>query len=336
MTNVIYPVMKVISGKGNPNLKELKNISVKDSMRYLLKPGSMKGKYLGACLDSCRWGSMTTVAWEMDVRSLMNFIRKWRRENNDNEELYHEAPIDELYKKFELPYINHDKCPRNKNHKETFKDSLGRLRCGHRTVEEYKPNFLREYCAGFDELSQMKTKGFYEDSPQDQSYEGDEGWECPEPEVSNYLNKLERYESEEPTEEVVDVCYTIMSDKNLHLSFETILERLNLAPRTKTVYCGTHYLESGVYLDIMSSCNRLDELDESDKQIYELTETCPGHEEINKFTEFPFDGWDLAYYLLRWKQQKNIFGKEPKWFAEKQEYWRDTNSRRYVRISSED
>lgn len=327
MTNIIYPFIKVISGKGSPNLKELENISVKDSMKYLLKSGNMKGKYLGACLDSCRWGSMTTVAWEMDIRSLMNFIGKWRRENNDNELLYHEMSIDELYKKFELPYINHEKCSRDENHKEAFRDGAGRLRCGHRIVEKHKPNFLREYNAGFDELSQMEVTSFYEDSPQDPSYEGDEKWEYPEPEFSNYLKKLERYESEEQTEEVVDVCYAILSDKNLPLSFETILERLNLSSRTKTVYCNDDYF---------SRCRRLDELDESDREIYKLRENCPGHEEINKFTEFPFDGWDLAYYLLRWKQQKNIFGTEPKWFAEKNEYWHNTNSRRYVRISSDD
>lgn len=288
MSSIIYPFIKVLGGKGNPNLKELENISPKQSIEYLMKPENMRGKYLGACLDSCRWGSMTTVAWETDIRGLMNVIQKWRDENNDNESLYHEMTIETLYKKFELPYINYDKCPRDKNHKETFKDGLGRLRCGNRTVNKYKPSFLEEYDAAFDELSQMKVKDIYENSPINPSYNGDEEWVYPEPEFSNYLKDIERYKLEKPTEEVVDVCYAIISDKNIPLAFETVLKRLDIQPPTE------------------------------------------------KFVEFSFDGWDLAYYLLRWKQQEDIFGTEPKWFAEKHENWHNTNSELYSRISSED
>ncbi len=314
MSRVIYPFMKVLNGKGSPNLKELENVPVKDSMDYLMQQGNMKGKYLGACLDSCRWGSMTTVAWELDLRSLMKFIQKWREENNDNENLYHEEPIEKLYTKFELPYINHEKCPRNKEHKDIFRDGIGKLRCGHRTVEKYKPGFLKEYEGGFDELSQMKIKNFYENSPEDPSYDGEEGWEYPEPDYTNYLKKLEKYNQEKPIEEVIDVCYAIMSDNNIPLSFENILERLNLSPKTKTVYCNGDYYLSG-------PCKRLDELDKYDREHYEYVNFCPGHEEINKWVEFPFAGWDLAYYLLKWKQQENVFGIGPEWFAEKNETW---------------
>src|SRR3989344_967783 len=201
MGGVIYPFMKALFGE-NPNLKELENVSPKKSLEYLMKPGNMKDKYLGACLDSCRWGSMTTVAWDMNVRGLMSFIQKWRDENNDNEDLYHEEPIDKLYTKFELTYINHEKCPRNKKHENNFLDGGGRLRCGHRNIEKMKPNFIEEFDKGYDEFSQMKVKGFCEDKPIDPSYEDDDGnYIRPEPGFTDYLKKLEKYESEKPVEE---------------------------------------------------------------------------------------------------------------------------------------
>lgn len=63
-----YPFVKVLSGEGNPNLEKLENMKPKKAMKYLMEPGKMEGKYLGACLDSCRWGSQTTVLWETDIR----------------------------------------------------------------------------------------------------------------------------------------------------------------------------------------------------------------------------------------------------------------------------
>jgi hypothetical protein len=326
MGSVIYPFIKAISGQGNPNLKELENISPKESAEYLMKLGNMEGKYLGACLDSCRWGSMTTVAWDMNVRGLMSFIQKWRDENNDNEDLYHEEPIDKLYTKFELPYINHEKCPRNKKHENNFLDGEGRLRCGHRSIDKMKPSFIQEYDRGYDELSQMKIKGFCEDKPSDPSYLDDnDDYIRPEPHFSNYSKKIKKYDSEKPIEEIVDVCYAIISDKDSVLSFETILERMNLQPTIKTVYCNGDSFNGG-------PCRRLDELDESARRIVKYSRNCRGHEEQNNLTEFPFDGWDLAYYLLRWKQQSE----SPPWFAKKHEDWHGINSKKYPRKSSDD
>jgi len=282
--------------------EKLKNKSSKESFNYFMEPGNMRGEYLGACLDNCRLGSMTSVAWETDIRGLMKFIEKWRKENNDDENLYHEIPIDELYNRFELPYINHDECPRDKKHKDTFKDSLGRLRCGHKTIKMIRPSFMVSYNSGTDEFSQMETKEYYEEEPSDPSYEDNEGEiDCPEEMWEKYLLDVEKWEDEKPTEKVVDVCYAILSDKNVIMPFETALERMNLSLRFKTTYW-----DSSNYLYCRKDSSAV---------------FCQGHKEPSKFIEFPFDGWDMAYYLLRWKQQKEIFGKEPQWFAKKHEFW---------------
>ncbi|MEK6880173.1 MAG: hypothetical protein AABY22_11215, partial [Nanoarchaeota archaeon] len=85
--------------------------SQKKQFEFLMQNGNMRGHYLGACLDSCRWGGQTTVMWETNIKELMDFIQNWREQNNDDPNLYHELPIERLYKRFELPHIDHEKCP---------------------------------------------------------------------------------------------------------------------------------------------------------------------------------------------------------------------------------
>lgn len=325
---VYYQFEKIISGicggiGRDPNITSLKNISREKAFSLLMQAGKMKGQYLGACLDSCRWGSMTTCCWPTDIHGLMAFIQKWRDENNDNESLYHEMPIEQVYKKFELPRISYDKCPRDENHKETFEDSAGRIRCGHRTVLEMKLSFIETlFPSSVDELSQTRYTPIYENEPKEPHHFDDDTEEeyCDDEEYNFYLKEMERYEAEEPVQ-VLDVCYSIIKEpENMPLAFETLLRRLNIQPETKTVYCGSR--------SEFSRCRRLDELDETDRRLAENTEHCPGHEERNNQVEFTFDGWTLAYYLLRWKQQGNA-----PWNAEKKEVWRP---REYLRVCSED
>lgn len=54
MSSVTHHFIKIYSRGVSPNLKEFENISPKKFMYYLMQPGSMKDKYLGACLDSSR------------------------------------------------------------------------------------------------------------------------------------------------------------------------------------------------------------------------------------------------------------------------------------------
>lgn len=307
-----YTLIKAFSGKGNPNLEELEKVSAEESFEYLMKPRNMKGKYLGACLDSCRIGVTTGCIWKTNIRGLMNFIQRWREENNDNPELYHEMSLSKLYKKFELPYISHDSCPRDKSHSGTITDTGRRIRCSHKSTLYLKPSFIKEW-ETFDELSQMKTIELFEDTPSDSSYCDEDGdIYYPEPKYENYLKDKARYDSEEPIE-VVDICYSILSDKNVILPFETILRRLNHSPETKTVFCSENHH------GLRQLCRRVNELDDWEKSSYEITGICPGHSEPSNKVFFCFDGWDLAYYLQKWKEQTH--GKEPPWFAKKQEYW---------------
>lgn len=305
---IIYPFMKVINGEKNPNLKELDKMNPKNAMRYLMEPGNMKGKYLGACLDSCRWGSPITVKWETDVKGLMSLIQKWRKENNDDLDLYHEIPVNEMYSKFELPHINYKNCPRDKDHKKTFTDLSLQVRCGERSVQSFKPSFIKSYIS-FDELSQMSIENYHEEKPCNPSYEDDYGKiSCDEDEWNKYLEESHKYKTENQSEEIIDVCHAIISDKNVVLPFETILDRLNLAQKTKTFFCRT----KDSY-----SCKRLDEVDILDRDDYRYH--CRGHTEPNKEVVFPFDGWDLAYYLQRWREQVPN-GNAP-WFSFKKEKW---------------
>lgn len=311
MGRLIFPFMKALAGEKDPNLDlpEFKGMNPKQRMEFLMQSGNMKGKYLGACLDSCRWGSTVSVMWETDVRGLMGFIQKWRDENNDNPSLYHELKLEEAYTRFELPHINHESCPRNKFHGRTFVDNSGKVRCGHRDVSGMRPSFLESYEI-FDELSQMSVQNIYERAPEDPSSWDEEGKDLTDKEdYDRYLKLRRKYLGEEKSLEVVDVCYAILSDKNLVLPFETILTRLNRTSETRTAYC-----EESSNGPI--GCKRLDEVPANRRDFYSFH--CQGHDEPNKQVVFGFDGWDLAFYLQRWREQDN--GKAP-WFADRKEHW---------------
>ena len=133
----------------------------KHQMEWLMKSGNMRGKYLGACLDSCRWGAATTVMWETNVYGLMNLIDNWRKQNNDKESLYHELTIEEMWKRFELPYIDHKSCPRGEKHTGTFLDRTGIVKCSHIEKIKMKPSFLITDEPSFDKFSRLERISFY-------------------------------------------------------------------------------------------------------------------------------------------------------------------------------
>lgn len=59
--NILSGIMGGGEGR-DPNLKEFQNMRPENAFSTFMKPGRMKGKFLGACLDSCRIGTMTTCA----------------------------------------------------------------------------------------------------------------------------------------------------------------------------------------------------------------------------------------------------------------------------------
>lgn len=110
-----------------PELEREKR-GVEEQTEFLLQ-GSMEGQYLGACLDSCRWGSMQAVMYEMDVKGLIGFMQNWMEQNENFEELW--VDDTERYKRIELPYVDHGNCPISPHHKSTMTDCGGRVRCAH-------------------------------------------------------------------------------------------------------------------------------------------------------------------------------------------------------------
>ena len=271
----------------------------KKQAEFLLKPGNMKGGYLGAYLDSCRWGGETSVMYEMPINGMVSFIQNWMEQNKDNfQNLFHEKKIKELYRRFELPHIDYKVCPKGEEHKGTIEDSIGRVRCANKTIKKLKPSFTTffEY---FDESNKMIRMDYLECTPThsipDDAW-NDKGDLNPiyKEEYESYNDEMDRFE-EEPTFAVTDFCYSIISDKKMILPLETILRRLNLETDFELVYCKQ---------DFMEPCNRLDELDDSSRELYENSEQCPGHKEINEEIAFPFDGWDLAFYVQKWWWQK--------------------------------
>lgn len=296
-----YAFLRVLERK-EPYLDKEKRMP-KEQAKFLLENSNMKGHYLGACLDSCRWGSYTTVMWEMDVKGMVSFIQNWMQQNNGNfERLWHERRIDELYTKFELPYTHHEACPRDKEHKGTVVDLGGRMRCAHKTEKRFKPGFIVDY-EYFDELSQTMRTDFYENKPRldltDGAWDEKTGEILPgnKKELDNYEKQLKRFKEKDRTEIIDDVCYAILSDKAILLSLETIIKRLNLRPEFDTEYCN---MPEYAY---RAECNKISELNEEEKELYKLTTLCPGHMVPHNKIEFPFDGWDTAFYAQRWFEQ---------------------------------
>ncbi len=150
---ISYAFVKVMQGQ-EPYLDSSGRMP-KEQARFLKHTGNMREKYLGACLDSCRWGSITTIMYDMNIKEMVSFIQNWINQNPKNfQSLWHEHAIEDLYTKFELPFINHKTCPKNKEHTRTIKDLGGKLRCAHKVEINSVPK-KQDFC--YTILSDIET-----------------------------------------------------------------------------------------------------------------------------------------------------------------------------------
>ncbi len=302
-----YAFVRLGEGK-EPFPLDKKGRAPKEQAEFLMKEKNMVGYILGGCLDSCRWGSQTTVMYEMSIKDMIDFIQNWTEQNEGNfESLFHEKRIDGLYERFELPYIDYDVCPNNKEHKERMRDMGGRVRCGHRKIIKLKPSFVESY-SYFDEHSKMRRLNFHESSPHDplpsdpydENGDLEDHWKEP---LKKYEEEMEKFENEKPTEEIMDLCYAILSDRGTILSLEETIRRLNLRPEFVTVYCPDDGSDSIVGIDRKCTPERIAIMSEKERENYEGLGHCPGHLEPHDKIEFSFDGWDLAFYVQKWWEQ---------------------------------
>ena len=226
--SIPYSFLKVLN-KEEPYLDRKGRLPEKQA-EYLMKNENMKGLYLGACLDSIRWGGEISVMYKLSVSEIVNFIDNWMKQNQGNfEQLFHEKEIGELYKKFELPYIENKKCPKEESHTGRIKDLLGVVRCAHETPIEMRKTFSSRMDL-YDHLSQLRKYQYFENEPvpdiPSDLLEQDgipKGWEN---EWREYLQKQTRYENEEPQVIAKDLCLAILSERDVVFSLEKILERL--------------------------------------------------------------------------------------------------------------
>ncbi len=259
----------------------------KAQANFLMRSNHMKGMTLGYALDSCRWGSPTTVRYEMTIGDMISFIENWMQQNGSEfPRLFHEKGIDELYIKFELPHIKNEVCPRNKEHVKTIQDRAGRIRCVEITKKRFKPGYVDEWDE-FDKLSAMKRRVFSHHYLENDLPSDEELWTPQEDQ------KFKQYIDAEETEVVEDPCYAILSDETLVLPFETVLKRLNIMPETYSVWCGIGRCKPSM----------VKQLSPEERKDYEIFGTCRRHDIPTNQIEFPCDGWDLAFYTQKWFEQ---------------------------------
>lgn len=292
----IHAFVRTLEGN-NPNLKIPRKYP-KDKMNFLMEGSNMFAKYLGACLDSCRWGSQTSVMWDVGYKEMIKFIQNWINQNpNRFQTLFHEKDINEIYTKFELPHIHHEKCPTNSGHTERLIDFGGKVRCAHVDFKKLKPDFINDWFSYYNDNAKMKKVLFNEEEPYhsipEDAWDEETGELSPiyEKEWYDHLENLEKFNNQKATEIITDPCYAIISDKNLILPLETILRRLNIAPESIRI---SHKREK---------CKNPEDLSPLAKEHYKITGMCMGHEVPNNKIVFNFDGWDLAFYVQRWFEQ---------------------------------
>ena len=266
--SIPYSLVKVLSDEEDPGL-DRKDRDIREQKKFLLNDENMTGKYLGAVLDSVRWGGQTSVAYPMDVKELTGFIESWMEQNEDNfEELFHQESVEELYEKLELPKREYEKCPRKDSHKGTTTDLHGRVRCTETIERKVKPNFHDKF-EGFDELSETEKTEYLELIPHDpipsdirETIERRGPGAVSEHWKDIYEGEEERIrrEYEEEDEKVMerDMCMAIISEQGYIMPLEKVVERLDVSSRL--------------------SGNR-------------------------NYIEHPFDGWTLASLTEKWYNQ---------------------------------
>lgn len=287
---MVYTSVQIVDNCMDPDFKFFINRKG-NRMEFLLENDNLKGEYLGSCLDYIRWGGQETVMYELGTKGMINFIQQWIDLNKTNLIWNEKTPP----KNFTLPYIKHDKCPRDEKHKRTIRDLGGRVRCAHKSEKKFKPSFIRSF-SYFDKDRQIQIVDYSEDKPRDNL--PDCAWDENTGKLLNdykddwkaYQEQMEKFEQEKSTLIINDFCYSILSDEKVILPLEKVLDRLNLQPRTKTVYCSGH------------KCKRIDEISKNEREFYEGC-MCMGHKEENNITIHPFSGWTLASYIQKWHEQ---------------------------------
>ncbi|MEA2003919.1 MAG: hypothetical protein U9O53_03080, partial [archaeon] len=190
----------------------------KEQAEFLLRDGNMEGRYLGACLDSCRWGDKTTVMYEMSLDGMISFIQGWMEQNEDSFcNRFNEEKECAFFTGIELPYIDHDACPRDKEHKGRIKCFDGKLRCAYTSKKGYKPGFVYHFNLN-DEHSQTEVRDYHDSEPTNPLPDG--AWDDATGDVKSefkeeyqaYLELLEIFKEEEPTFIVTERCNAIISE----------------------------------------------------------------------------------------------------------------------------
>lgn len=177
---------------------------------YLMKDGHMKGRYLGQCLDSCRWGSIMTILYEMNNFQMVEFVKEWMKQNKDDLRFhYRPLPVD-----FDVPRIDYKVCPRDSEHKGKNLDLEGRIRCAAEDKKELREALIESY-THYDDFSQSKRKEYLEFHLDD--------WE------------LEKYENA-PRITVKERCGAILSDKGSVLPLAEVIDRLDIF-QGSSVFC---------------------------------------------------------------------------------------------------
>jgi hypothetical protein len=243
--------------------------------KFLQEKESMKGQYLGACLDYVRVGAMNACFWNVNdggVKGLVSFIDEWINLNKDNL-IWHE---EELPDDIKLPRIDREGCLVD-GHKSRIKDLAGRVRCGHISKKAIKPSFSSEY--RFFDSDGTKRADYSEDKP----FEPDEKYG--EKKLEKFDREIEKF-NREGAVEVIDPCYSIISEsEKMVMPLEKILRRLRVGITTGRSYCKDY------------ECSFGEEVNEG------VISICIGHDGEENFVGFPFDGWFLAYFVQRWHEQ---------------------------------
>ncbi len=178
---------------------------------FLSLEREMNGLYLGACLESIRWGSETSVLYQLSAREMIHFVKAWQNQNEgEAKNRFIPTELEEAYRSLELPY-REEGCPRDKDHKKRIKDISGRERCGEIKEVLTEGDGVIEVA---DLLSdQMRKKRFYEFG-RDPAY----------------------FEKPVNQESWIDPCYALIVKPEEVLALETILER-------KTIVKGLPFVE---------------------------------------------------------------------------------------------
>jgi hypothetical protein len=246
---------------------------------YLMQDGNMKDRYLGQCLDSCRWGSLETVLYEMNAFQMVGFIKNWVKQNRDSLKFHFEKVPPDL----ELPYIKREKCPRNSDHRLKNKGLDGTVRCIDEDVKKFRRGSFESEIY-YDSLSQSRRKEYHKVNPVSYKNLRNEGYE------KDFIDKIKKSSvlrktfGIEPKGTVIlkERCGAILSDKESVIPLVEIIDRLDVFP-------GSMYYCRGKCKDPF--------LNE-----FELDRACFGHK-VNDHLEFPFDGWHLSWIVEKWYEQ---------------------------------